>query len=783
MSNEKRFISFVIVVFLWMIASSYLSRMMGWNPPPKKVPAVAADQGKINGEAPKPNLAKADASPVADGAPKAEADQTKKALKAEDKPTITAAPSKPEIELANPSELVLGSLTDKSPTGYLIEAQLEQKGAGIESVHSSRYDAELGNDFNRWNPRKRPLQLIGRNPAWPPSLALTLSPGNGAPAPAAAAGADGADADEVEALRRAAAEAEDPLDSVLWQVVRDEQGKIVHPVPGIDPVTKSAITGQEAVFRTKARDGVVLTKTFRLFPNSHGLEVELKFESPDKERSVVYNLLGPHGIPIEGEWYTGTFRDVVFGQLNGKAIEIITHAASDVAGATTANQFDNTTLPLVFAGVENQYFAILVEPKSIPTGDADRWDGKTTAQVLHKNEQAIQKSDVGVRISSKPISVGPNRPVSHSYRVFAGPKTVEALAEFKAEGLASYHKNQWFGIPFAADIARIVITPTLRFTYQVTARVAGLFGHKDGNYGVAIILLTVLVRGLMFPIGRKQALAAQKMQQLQPLLKELQEKYKDDKERQTKEQFALYKKHGVNPVAGCLPALIQLPIFVGLWQALNTSFPLRHATFLWIRDLSAPDMLFRFPFEIPFLGSWFNVLPFVVVSLMLVQTKLFAPPATTPEAEMQQKTMKYMMIFMGAMFYKVPSGLGLYFITSSLWAICERLLLPKVTHAQPLAGGGASESGTIGDKGTGPGGIFGWLSGDGGGGDKDGLGGNGAKVKAPGRVTQFLERVLDEARKDPTYRKIAEERDGKGDEKDRDRDRDRDRPRPKPRRR
>jgi YidC/Oxa1 family membrane protein insertase len=286
----------------------------------------------------------------------------------------------------------------------------------------------------------------------------------------------------------------------------------------------------------------------------------------------------------------------------------------------------------------------------------------------------------------------------------------------------------------------------------------------------------------MFPIGRKQALAAQKMQQLQPLLKELQEKYKDDKERQTKEQFALYKKHGVNPVAGCLPALIQLPIFVGLWQALNTSFPLRHATFLWIRDLSAPDMLFRFPFEIPFLGSWFNVLPFVVVTLMLVQTKLFAPPATTPEAEMQQKTMKYMMIFMGVMFYKVPSGLGLYFITSSLWAICERLLLPKVTHSPPLADAGVPAGGPGGDKGSGPAGVLGWFMGDGGrGGQKAGLEGNGAQVKVPGRITQFFERVLEEARKDPTYRKIADERDGKGDEKDRDRDRDR--PRPKPRRR
>src|SRR5207248_2913870 len=243
---------------------------------------------------------------------------------------------------------------------------------------------------------------------------------------------------------------------------------------------------------------------------------------------------------------------------------------------------------------------------------------------------------------------------------------------------ASYRKNQWFGIPFAGWMATTVITPMLDFMYNVTAWVSKRFGGSVGNYGVAIILLTLTVRLIMFPIGRKQAMAAKKMQDLQPLLKEIQEKYKDDKEQQTRETWALYKRHGVNPVGGCLPALIQLPIFVGLWQALNNSVHLRHASFLYIENLAAPDMLFKFPFELPligsFLGPYFNLLPFLVVALMLVQTKLFSPPATTPEAEAQQKMMKYMMVFMAFMFYKVPSGLGIYFITSSLWQICERLL-------------------------------------------------------------------------------------------------------------
>ena len=294
------------------------------------------------------------------------------------------------------------------------------------------------------------------------------------------------------------------------------------------------------------------------------------------------------------------------------------------------------------------------------------------------------------------------------------------------------------------------------------------FGGKSGNYGVSIILLTLFVRMIMFPLGRKQALAAKKMQDLQPLLKEIQEKYKEDKERQTKETFALYKRHGVNPVAGCLPALIQLPIFVGLWQALNTSVQLRHASFLWIKNLAAPDMLFKFPVALPLVGQWlgpyFNALPIVVAGLMLVQTKLFAPPATTPEAEMQQKVMKYMMVFMAFMFYKVPSGLGIYFITSSLWQISELLLLPKVTGKTTPAPGSDDSSPPRG----------------GGGGGKGGPGGNGTPPeKPPGRFAQFFEKVLDEAKKDPTYRKVMGDDENGDADKDKPRDRDRGRPRPR----
>jgi YidC/Oxa1 family membrane protein insertase len=767
MGQEKKLVLFFAIVFLWMIGTSWLSRYMGWTQPPKRPPAVAAKDANSKPDALTDGAAAKNAAGKGDAA--SPPGKAKTPVTAEAEPAGTKPSKDAEIELLSGSELVLGSTEQRGPGAYKLRVQLEQKGAGIDSVHSAIYDAE----FEFGQPRKRPLEFISRDTKTPPSMALTLGDGNRA-ARITPEEVDDADDPDKAALRRAAAESADLLDSELWEVVR-EGGKAVRSVQGVNFQTYAPVSGQAVVFRITAKSGVVVTKTYRLFPDTDGLEVEIKFESPGQERSTVYHLLGPHGIPIEGLWYTGTFRDVFFGQVGQSKIP--THAASDVASGKEGS-IENTTLPLRFAGVENQYFATFVEPVPTPAGQEDRWDSRTAAVLLHKDEKPYQ-SDVGVEITSRSFKVRPDEPVVHLYRVFAGPKTHQVLEPYGADGLASYRKPQW--IPFAPDIARVVITPTLGLTYQVTERVASFFGGTKGNYGIAIILLTILVRGLMFPLGRKQARSAQKMQSLQPLLKELQDKYKEDKEKLTKETFALYKRHGVNPVSGCLPALIQLPIFVGLWQALNTSFPLRHATFLWIRDLAAPDMLFHIPFEIPFvtyyLGQWFNLLPFAVIGLMLFQTKLFAPPATTPEAEQQQKIMKFMMIFMGVMFYKVPSGLGIYFITSSLWAIGERLLLPKVAPTTPQEMAGKAASSEKSSFWTGRGSQNGER-----GGGKDDAESNGEKAKPPGALAQLWSRVLEEARKDPTYRKIADDRDGDTD-RDKDRDRERDRPRPKPRRR
>ena len=432
-------------------------------------------------------------------------------------------------------------------------------------------------------------------------------------------------------------------------------------------------------------------------------------------------------------------------------------------------------------------------PYPAPTGQDDRIDSRTEAVLLHKDESSLQKSDVGVRMTSKPIKVGPNVPVVHTYRVFPGPKTPEALAgaevisslavfngpttpealaAYDATGLSAYRKSSI--IPGASSVARYVITPTLGVDLQAdrlgrpalrregrelwhrhhpadAAREAGDVpaGPKAGPHGPAHPGASAVPQG---DPGEVQG---------------------RDKEKQTRETLALYKKHGVNPVSGCIPALIQLPdLRRALAGAEHAASPCGRRRSSGSTTSPPPTCSSGFPFELPFLGHWFNLLPIVVVGLMLVQTKLFSPPATTPEAEMQQKTMKYMMIFMAVMFYKVPSGLGIYFITSSLWSIGERLLLPKVTHAARSDAARVRRAESIRRR-------DGVAQGSPGGQERPPAATAPRRQEAARAFGQFMEKILEEARKNPTYRKIVDERDDKDEKSNSDDRRDRDRGKPR----
>jgi YidC/Oxa1 family membrane protein insertase len=207
----------------------------------------------------------------------------------------------------------------------------------------------------------------------------------------------------------------------------------------------------------------------------------------------------------------------------------------------------------------------------------------------------------------------------------------------------------------------------------------------------------VLVRLALMPLSRRQAASMQKLQvkmaALKPKLTALEAEYKGkDPQDLHRAKMKLMMDNGVNPLEnlrGCLPLLIQMPIFMGLYYSLNENVFFRLHSFLWVKNLAAPDMTIWWSDKIPwisdpdslgsftYLGPYFNVLPILAVSLMLLQQWLMMPPAADEQQASQQRMMKFMMIPFALFFYKTSSGLVLYFIISTLWGLAERKLLPK----------------------------------------------------------------------------------------------------------
>jgi len=198
------------------------------------------------------------------------------------------------------------------------------------------------------------------------------------------------------------------------------------------------------------------------------------------------------------------------------------------------------------------------------------------------------------------------------------------------------------------------------------------------NYGIAIILLTILVRAVTAPLTLRQMRSMERLRRVQPRMKEIQEKYADDRQKQSEELMKLYRQEKVNPLGGCLPMVLQLPVFVGLFYALRSSLALRHAPFVgWIDDLSAPDLLFTVPiFDLPV-----RVLPLIMGVTMFVQQKI--TPMQTPDPTQARMMMIVMPIMMTVLFYQFPSGLVLYWMLSNLLAILHQLWIGR--HMGPSA--------------------------------------------------------------------------------------------------
>ncbi|MDO9465462.1 MAG: membrane protein insertase YidC [bacterium] len=273
--------------------------------------------------------------------------------------------------------------------------------------------------------------------------------------------------------------------------------------------------------------------------------------------------------------------------------------------------------------------------------------------VIKKNKLNVLQNCVEAVIPD----VRPNQSFSYSINCYLGPKDVDRLAkqEVNLEALAD------FG--FFGNLFRIV--HILKFLHKIT-----------GNYGVAIILLTILMSIVLFPLTIKSHKSMRAMQELQPQISALKNKYKDNAQKINKETMALYKKNKVNPLGGCLPMMLQMPLFFALFTTLRNAIELKGTCFIpgWIPDLSLPDTVFYLGALMDKPGMYpLNILP-ILMSITTVLQQKFTTQSADPK---QAKMMLFMPVFMLFIFYNFPSGLVLYWLTNNILSIAQQVLIRK----------------------------------------------------------------------------------------------------------
>ncbi len=675
MQQQRNLILFIVLSMAVLFGWPIIAQKLGLLPPPRpKAKANVAkvdDKAKADEAAGKPATGE-DAKPGDQPKDGAGGGEAKGGAPGEDKKSdaenVVQAPAK-ERPVFPRQTVTLGSLDMRSP--FFLSVELTSQGASVENI-------QLNDDRYRdlENPKDQ-LKVVGN---------VSHRAANKEPALRTF------ETHIPEFDRELSKDGKTSAD-VDWELVETTA----------DPENPAVKTG--ATFRYQSLDGsLVVLKHFTVHksdkhepaelaaarendPAPYKLQMRLEFQNKSqKQTSLSYLLQGPVGLPLENEISTRKFRDLkmAFIQDDGSIKPNYLSADGLSREYVKAQQNNDPKLidewkrPIKFLGIDVQYFTALIFPggdqlKS-PTTEAARpvllgtpsseGFGTRMAWFFMPWKQVNSKLDLTVELESKPIELAAGaQPVEHTYDLYAGPKIPTLLTALEAESALDFG---WFG--------------------KISQGMLWIMRHLHDlgiPYGLAVVCLTILVRGCMVPLSLKQAAGAKRMKELQPKLAELKKKYENDREKFARAQMELFQQHNYNPLSGCLPVFIQLPVFMGLYQALNSSVDLRMAPFLWFGNLAAPDKLFTLPIQLPIIAQFFNLLPLITVSLFVVQQKMFMPPPTDEQQAMQYKMMNYMMVFMGAMFYHVPAGLCVYFIASSLWGMAERKLLDLRSKSQP----------------------------------------------------------------------------------------------------
>lgn len=396
-------------------------------------------------------------------------------------------------------------------------------------------------------------------------------------------------------------------------------------------------------FFCKTADGLILEKRFVFYPESYkiGLHVTLVNRSAQKiAGDLIVSLTNP--LPAESSRYTF---EGPFAYINKDLQEI---------DAKKINKKDNYSGYIQWAGLEGQYFMTTLIPKKPMEAKIHLTSRQQEAQGANKKQNLLA---VDYMQSIHPLLSGSQQ--EYSFLLFFGPKSMPILRSM-GHDLDKALNFGWFDF---------IAKPCLWAMNEI-------YNHVYPNYGVAIILLTIIFKILFWPLGNKSYKSMAEMKKLQPLMAEIRKKYKDDKKQMNEEIMRLYKTYKVNPMSGCLPMVVQIPVFFAFYRMLYEAIELRHAPFmLWINDLSAPDRLFHFHFSIPFMTPPYGipVLTIIMGLTMFLQQKLSPPPGDPSQA----KFMMLMPIIFTVIFINFPSGLVLYWLVNNILSIAQQYYITR----------------------------------------------------------------------------------------------------------
>lgn len=406
--------------------------------------------------------------------------------------------------------------------------------------------------------------------------------------------------------------------------VRQTHDEVIYFKPSRTNI--SLIPGQkeELVFTWQSPDGIGIEKRYAISANDYSIQVETTVSNTSSRL-------------FEGKLATGIASSIKFLKKRGGTYHQgpVVYSDGNILTKDIKQGSEMLTGNIGWAGLEEMYFISAIIPKKI---ENVKWSGITAGNLV--------KIEADV-----PLNMAPGVRERISYTAYIGPKEMDIL---KAQGVHLDDSINYGWFPLGRNINKTVAKPmhaVMNFLYS--------YIH---NYGLVIILLTVVIKILFHPLTKKGLDSMKEMKRIQPQVEALREKYKDDKAKMSRELMDLYKRYNINPLGGCLPMVLQIPVFITLYNVLSTSIELRHAPFaFWVQDLSAKDPYY--------------VTPILMGATMLIQQKM-TPSAMDPA---QANMMLIMPVVFTFMFLSFPSGLVVYWLVNNILSIAQQYYIQKTT--------------------------------------------------------------------------------------------------------